>query len=165
MTEHPLLVGRMGELVGLRITRVQVSDDDEWIVFTDENGRELRYQCFADCCSQTWISDIQGLDALLGNVVRRVVAYPERDAPDEENVVQEYVTIYSFTLETDHGRFDVEFRNGSNGYYGGSLEPVTDETWERMKRCGEVPEFLEVDAESYERPILRPATYDPKRWA
>ncbi len=40
----------------------------------------------------------------------------------ENNPEFECLQIYKTTLKTDKGDCDVEYRNSSNGYYGGSLD-------------------------------------------
>jgi hypothetical protein len=78
--------------------------------------------CDADCCSETWIENVE-LPAL-GFPCRLITAehlnMPEgRDSEGDE--LQEYIQFYGIKLTTDKGEIIIEYRNASNGYYGGDL--------------------------------------------
>ncbi len=107
----------MQELIGKIITGVYLSDDDTRIAFTTETGEALTYATGGDCCSESWFSDIIAIHDLLGNQVLEV---EEKEEQAAEGTRQGYDIIYGYTLKTVQGRCDVNFRNSSNGYYGGS---------------------------------------------
>jgi hypothetical protein len=106
------------------LASVAVSEDKEQLVFTLDDGRTLTYHTEADCCSSSWIehltvpADISGAE---------VTGWAEQDIGQTE---QDYKTIkvYQTSFRTDKGEIIVEYRNSSNGYYGGWLDGP-DESW------------------------------------
>jgi hypothetical protein len=78
----------------------------------------------ADCCSTTWLADVVGLDALLGQEVLEVVSVelPEGHLTDPERTKQESDQVMGWEFRTSKGVTTLAVRNSSNGYYGGSVE-------------------------------------------
>lgn len=108
--------------------------DGEWVKFITDEGT-LVYESDANCCSDTFISNIQGLRNLLGYKVFDAVECPTINNA-EPSYRQKYDDIHRYVLATDQGYVDIEFRNSSNGYYGGdfhliSREPSTIE-WKEL---------------------------------
>jgi hypothetical protein len=64
---------------------------------------------------------VSGLENLLGQAIVAIRENASADAPEDGKTRQEYDTLYSYTFETAKGYADIEFRNSSNGYYGGEL--------------------------------------------
>lgn len=64
---------------------------------------------------------MSGLENLLGQTIRAIRENAEAEAPEDGKGRQEVDVLYSYTIETDKGLADIEFRNSSNGYYGGVL--------------------------------------------
>lgn len=114
----------MKELIGKTIIKLEIGSDDTTLVFTDSLGNQYFYNSYGDCCSSTWFSHITGIHNFLGHEVNNTVEKEERDPTETEYKEGQYdvLRIYGYTLETDKGRCDVEFRNDSNGYYGGSCD-------------------------------------------
>lgn len=108
---------------------VTVSDDKEKLVFTLVDGRTITFEAEGDCCSSTWIEHIIVPPDIAGAVVTGVTEQDMGQFEDEK----EYATIkvYQTSFVTDRGEIVVEYRNSSNGYYGGSLrgpvEPWADQ--------------------------------------
>lgn len=119
----------MNELVGKKVRVVSLSDDATVLVFYADEGT-VSYSTYAECCSESWINHVSGIDNLVGHRVRSV------SAPEWEEVVQleygdegfsgrqEVDSAYSLQVFTDRGVCEFELRNASNGYYGGSLDLV-----------------------------------------
>jgi hypothetical protein len=81
------------------------------------------YEAYGDCCSHTWINDILDVSVLLGQRVTGVETLElEQDDYDGDDERDEYIAHYGFAIKTGMGCATIEFRNASNGYYGGSLE-------------------------------------------
>lgn len=109
----------MDRLIGKTIGAVALSANAYWIRFYTVGGDSYVYECDADCCSESWINHIAGLDALIGHTVAAVEA---SELPESEpSQRQEWDRVYSYVLVTESGRCSIEMRNASNGYYGGSL--------------------------------------------
>ena len=116
----------MRELIGKTIRAIFVAPGEERLVFETDEGR-IVYDVTSDCCSETWFSDILGVEALIG----ATVATAEEAVPDNYNVDdgrgrQESDEVYGWKLTTNFGHSDIIFRNSSNGFYGGSCYAVSD---------------------------------------
>jgi len=61
----------MNELLKLKIERILISADDSVLVFIGAD-KQIAYETYGDCCSETWFADIIGVDALLGATVSEV---------------------------------------------------------------------------------------------
>lgn len=115
----------MQELKGKHVWEVRLGDAATLLVFYVAtpasagrwNGEYLAYRTNGDCCSETWFSAINGATVLDDQTVIDVV---EREAADAPGTRQDEDQIYGYTLVTAKGHCDIEFRNSSNGYYGGS---------------------------------------------
>jgi hypothetical protein len=115
----------MKELVGKTIQAIWIDGDEQGYLSFDTNDGQFRYVAQGDCCSESWFYHILGADALLGHTVTSVV---EVDMPDPTDGFsrQEVDQLYGINIRTDVGMADVEFRNSSNGYYGGWVEFMED---------------------------------------
>lgn len=84
------------------------------------------YRAEGDCCSESWVADILGVEALRGGTVASVEDSPLEEDYDLEDgrCRRECDKVYGYRLVTDKGRADIIFRNSSNGYYGGWLNSI-----------------------------------------
>jgi hypothetical protein len=96
---------------------------DSGIVRFRTDAGEVQWETDADCCSQTWI-EAADLELCVGGQVTDVEenALPEswytaHPGPPEEDCLR----LYGVTIKTTKGTGTIDFRNESNGYYGGSL--------------------------------------------
>ncbi len=117
----------MKELKGLTIENVYISDDKEWLVFKTPE-RYLAYYAYGDCCSNSWFESIINFKNLLNS---KVIDAKHRELPlsdqwerieDKEDNGNDVISYYCMSLETTGGIVDIEYRNASNGYYGGSCD-------------------------------------------
>lgn len=128
----------MEELIGKRIIKIFVSQDQSQIVFETNMG-QITYDANGDCCSESWFADITGGLALLGATVDEVT---EVERENEEAYLtdgrtrQQSDVVYGYKFKTTKGWADIWFRNSSNGYYGGWLEfdnsPIETEEMEEI---------------------------------
>ncbi|MBL4753834.1 MAG: hypothetical protein JKY52_09620 [Flavobacteriales bacterium] len=105
-------------LIGKVLTGLKLADDKEALLFVTDQG-SYKARCDADCCSYTWVEHItmpyKGLPALVLNV-------EDLDMPDLGDIKGcDYVQYYGLKIETDKGDIIIDYRNDSNGYYGGNL--------------------------------------------
>lgn len=129
-------------LIGKTIMKVEVTDVDDSIRFTCSDGSVITAYCYGDCCSSTWIENVENPEVLIGSPV--LTAEDVGSMKEDEEVHGfEYIAFYGFQISTLKGRCDIDYRNSSNGYYGGSLnfeqvddgfvsgweEPTGQETW------------------------------------
>ena len=71
-----------------------------------------------DCCSRSWIEGFDNPTALIGRVQSvDDIDMPDRGNPNDYDVIR----YYGCKVTTDKGACVIDYRNSSNGYYGGSL--------------------------------------------
>lgn len=105
------------KLIGKLITGYTLSPSGEVLTLHTANGEDLKLNTYGDCCSETWIEHVT-----TPAFPATITAIDERDLGEVPGVRQEYGQKYSTVFRTDKGNLEVEYRNDSNGYYGGSLE-------------------------------------------
>jgi len=105
-------------LVGKIIKEIRVAEDRGAICFVTDDG-EIIAKAYGDCCSHTWIEHIElpamGLPAVVSSV--EDIDMPDLGSPDDFDVI----VYYGCKIITDKGEVVIDYRNSSNGYYGGSL--------------------------------------------
>jgi hypothetical protein len=113
----------MEELIGRKILKVQLDAEKVYLNFVTDIGN-VTYGCFADCCSESWINHINGISELLGGTVQDAdeVDFFSLLQIEPEATRQEYDRVLFHRIKTEKGWCSFEFRNSSNGYYGGSLD-------------------------------------------
>ena len=119
----------MEELIGKKITKVEVNGDSTVMVFTDANGDKIAYEALGDCCSYSWFSDITGLGNLVEHTVSEIVDREEFSEEEQKRAEKqgdyECLALYGHLIKTEKGTCDIEYRNDSNGYYGGWCQLTT----------------------------------------
>ena len=119
-------------LVGKTVVSVEITTDDQALRFTCSDGTTQVAVCYAECCSHTWIEYVESPENLLGTV-RSVEDLTLK--PGEDNDDGDYEQFYGCKIYTDKGYCLIDYRNESNGYYGGDLQwgedkYTPDEDWE-----------------------------------
>jgi hypothetical protein len=66
---------------------------------------------------------------MIGGTVQEIIVRFEEDAPEDGKTRQDFDSLYGYGVVTDKGEGDIEFRNSSNGYYGGWLELSEEEPY------------------------------------
>lgn len=86
---------------------------------------DIRFGVEGDCCSHSWIEHLEAPESVEG---RTVVAVDDHtmDSSDEGDVDDDdygaVTVVYQTVFRLDNGdSIKVEYRNTSNGYYGGYL--------------------------------------------
>ena len=102
------------------ITGVELSEDKKAIRFLIEGGDPIVAKCDADCCSHTWIEHVE-LPAL--GFPAKVLSAAALDLPGSQDDHPDHDCLqgYGLKITTDKGDLIIDYRNSSNGYYGGSL--------------------------------------------
>lgn len=108
-------------LVGKTITKIEIADDKTCLRFFEASGEPLSFYAEGQCCSTSWFESVSGIENILGQKVLKTEAKPEVEPNRHEEDAEKYIKIYGFCLSTEKGYFDIEMRNSSNGYYGGSI--------------------------------------------
>lgn len=113
------------KMVGQKIDSICLSPDKKHIVFNFKNGLSIHGSVYGDCCSNSWIEHLEMPENIEGSTLLGVQDsdsikqnHPEHD---EENG-GDSIEVYNTSFKTDRGEIILEYRNSSNGYYGGSLE-------------------------------------------
>jgi len=112
-------------LVGRTIQSFQLNDERTELMFNMADGGKVLLETEADCCSETWIEGIDNEDALVGGTIRLVedIDMPglgDVPSPNHPEAV-DVVAYYGMKIETNRGTCVLDYRNSSNGYYGGWL--------------------------------------------
>lgn len=111
----------MKEVFGKVIKSVYMDEDSQYLVLISDFDDYLVYKAEGDCCSSSWFESINNIESLINQKVIGIEENPESIREDEQD---DCLRVYGYTLKTSQGYVDVEFRNSSNGYYGGSCELV-----------------------------------------
>jgi hypothetical protein len=109
------------QIVGKKIKGVVLHGDHTVLTFILEDGGKCIYVATGDCCSRSWIEHITVPDDIKGALVTKVKEFTGQEIGGSKH--REDVTVsYQTSFVTDKGEIIVEYRNSSNGYYGGWLE-------------------------------------------
>lgn len=110
----------MNPLIGKKVTAVYLAEDNMAIRLDVDGGPPIVARTYGDCCSETWIESLDNVDALIGGTVQSVenIELPEQEAKTEDYDV---IQFYGCRIVTDRGHCTIDYRNRSNGYYGGDL--------------------------------------------
>jgi hypothetical protein len=116
---------QLEQLIGCKILKVQLDDAKVYLNFVTDTG-DVTYSCYGDCCSESWINHVNGVSELLGGTVQDVdeVDFFGLLNVEPEATRQEFDSVLFHRIKTEKGWSTFEFRNSSNGYYGGSLDEV-----------------------------------------
>lgn len=114
------------DIVGAVVKEIDYSDDHCIILKTDKGN--FKGQVEADCCSNTWIENVEtpafGLPFTIKELDFKWL--PDIDMPetmDDDKYGYGYIQYYGLKIIGERGdSIEIDFRNSSNGYYGGSLE-------------------------------------------
>jgi len=103
------------------LSSVSVNDDRTRLTFAFQDGTAAMFDAEGDCCSNSWIEHLTVPDDVAGAVITAVLdgRMSQSDA-DEDRLLQ----VYNTHFRTAKGDIIVEYRNESNGYYGGYLTRV-----------------------------------------
>jgi hypothetical protein len=111
------------------IKKIKIAEDQKALLFICEDGEHV-VKVDADCCSLSWIENVE-LPA--GGFPCKVVSV--NDLHLESKTVREdhdiyddsVIAFYGCKITTDKGLIEIDYRNESNGYYGGNLSWPDDD--------------------------------------
>ena len=106
-------------LVGKTLVGVDVADDKRAMRFRLSDGSGVVVKADGDCCSDTWIESVE----MPTEIPATVLSVENIDLPGSCVSHPEYdcLQVYGLKVVTDKGTMIVDYRNSSNGYYGGNL--------------------------------------------
>lgn len=108
-------------LVGKRLAAVWIADDRMALKFEVDGGDPVVARTVGDCCSHTWIEDVENPEALVGAPILTVDDLDMPDRPESRDDDGDCTQYYGVRITTAKGTCVIDYRNASNGYYGGSL--------------------------------------------
>lgn len=122
-------------MVGRKLASVASLDGDTVLEVRFDDGSVSRYRVEGDCCSRSWIEHLTVPPDVAGATILRVTdsegvdATPEQVAesnarPENREYGVDSLLVYQSAIETTRGAVVIEYRNDSNGYYGGYLKEV-----------------------------------------
>lgn len=117
----------MKDLNGLKINSLELSTDKTVLKINTDKG-PIYLVAVGDCCSSSWFEHISGTNNVIGGIINdfsHLDLYSNSFA-DENPGEYEHIQYYSTVIKTNKGQLELEYRNSSNGYYGGWL--TIDET-------------------------------------
>lgn len=114
----------VGLLVGLTLTRFDITEDRGEINLESNDGRKFRFYHSQDCCESVAIEEVHGE---LSDLINSPILQAEESTNSEGNKPNEYSdswlwTFYRFT--TIKGSVTIRWLGESNGYYSESVDFV-----------------------------------------
>lgn len=118
------------------LASVELKEGEDRIVFTLANGDVIAFGVEGDCCSHSWIEHLDVPPEVLGETLTEVedsdgVPWDghecKANAPDADGYAygnqcdHHCLAVYNTRFRTAKGDIVLEYRNDSNGYYGGYL--------------------------------------------
>lgn len=103
-----------------KINGIKIDSTRECILFETDSGL-VGWETDGDCCSESWIEHIEGVGSIINS---EILSVEEINGGEIEGTRQDVDSIYFFKIKTTKGYAQIEMRNSSNGYYGGSLEVI-----------------------------------------
>jgi len=103
-------------LVGYVINEMKIADDKKAVLFKTDKG-DVVAKMDGDCCSYTWAEHIE-----IVSFPATVLDVEDIDMPDLGSCDDyEVIAYYGCKITTDKGHIIIDYRNSSNGYYGGNI--------------------------------------------
>ena len=113
-------------LVGQIVTSASITSDKEIIELTLHPDRAVYLITEGGCCSHSWFSHVEGIRSLIGQEILSLESRPFNSfRKKDDDGYESYIKVYGFAIVTATGKTVFEFRNSSNGYYGGSVKVAT----------------------------------------
>lgn len=104
-------------LIGKTIKEMKIAADMQALLFITTDG-DIQVKVGGDCCSHSWIENVE---LPVNGFPATVTAAEEIPMPDLGNGDAELRQYYGYKLTTDKGDIIIDYRNDSNGYYGGNI--------------------------------------------
>ncbi|GAC1618041.1 MAG: hypothetical protein NVS9B1_27280 [Candidatus Dormibacteraceae bacterium] len=102
------------------IRRVAISEDQVAVVLELMDGQTFAARTEGDCCSSSWVEHLTVPPDIEGATIIGVARLGEHT---EINSTDDCLSVYHTAIPTTAGEIVIEYRNSSNGYYGGWLNP------------------------------------------
>lgn len=115
------------DMLNRTISAVKTSNRGQIVTFEFRDGGKRSFGVEGDCCSSSWIEHLE----MPGDVSGARLLAVEDSAP----ITQDHplhdddgeISVYNTAFKTDRGEIILEYRNSSNGYYGGYLVDIKED--------------------------------------
>lgn len=118
------------DIIGKKVVKISVSRPDDHFTLLFSDGTDKTYSVAGDCCSASWIEHFTVPDDLFPSGLT-ILSVEEADGVpfdghkcSKESCRHDSLAVYNTRFHTDRGDIVLEYRNDSNGYYGGYLTEV-----------------------------------------
>lgn len=110
-------------MLNRKLASVELDRGRDRITFKFQDGFERSFSVEGDCCSHSWIEHLEMPGDIVGATLLDVddSAPITQDHAEHDGEYPECISVYNTSFKTDRGEIVLEFRNSSNGYYGGYL--------------------------------------------
>lgn len=104
-------------LIGKTIKEMKIADDQRALLFILDGDETLIARVDGDCCSRSWIEHVELPTEFPATVngAEGIELNGDLETRDGE------LKFYGYRLSTNQGDIIIDYRNESNGYYGGSI--------------------------------------------
>lgn len=115
---------REKDMTGKTLASVALSPEKDRITFAFQDGTSRSFGVEGDCCSSSWIEHLETPGDIVG---AKVLSFDDsgpvtQDHPEHDEANGgDSISVYNTVVSTDRGDIVMEYRNSSNGYYGGYL--------------------------------------------
>jgi hypothetical protein len=113
-------------LAGLVLRSVSLDKGRDELRIETDTGRVIVFTVSGECCSRSWIEHLESPGDIVGATVLDVIEASGDTRPGEDLTQFDVLQVYETRIRTDRGDIVLEYRNDSNGYYGGSLDLQSD---------------------------------------
>lgn len=110
------------DIKGKTLAAVELNAARDKLTLRLADGTLRTYRVEGDCCSRSWIEHLETPGDIVGAVLLDVVDSGGITVPSGD---YECLRVYNTTFRTNRGDVVLEYRNSSNGYYGGYLVEAT----------------------------------------
>jgi hypothetical protein len=138
----------MKELFGFEIEAIYTNKSRTLLAFINSWGKNYIYEAIGDCCSETWFESISDLNVLLDS---EVIGLEKKFLPNVSSEKGSLIQAYGYTLKTEKGYCDIEYRNESNGYYGGDCRLVEEDGFLYFSKDKKIGDTAAIGLFSYLR--------------
>jgi hypothetical protein len=108
-------------MIGATPIAMSVNEDRTRITIEMADGTAYHLDAEGDCCSNSWFENISGEHEFIGTVIVRIENVKASMPATVVEQDDKYIKFYGVKLHTTGGFLFIEYRNSSNGSYGGSL--------------------------------------------
>jgi hypothetical protein len=125
---------KLKSLIGKIIDKLELNTQSDEFTITFTDGLYIKFGAEGDCCSHSWIEHLEAPNDVQGAIILDVsdggsVAWDNHECEEGKNewgyiahtCGHDCLRVYNTRFDTDKGSVILEYRNDSNGYYGGNL--------------------------------------------